>query len=739
MQPFFEATDYFPADTDGRVEAMAKVTGKAKYSAEYQAPGLCYGFFATSTVAAGKIVSIDTTLAKQADGVIDIITHEHKPLVPGLADETKIRESRFGLPVFHTDKIYFKGQPIALIIAETLEEATYAASLITAIYHAETHNIDFELSHPKVALKPDGKERGSLQAWQQAPRMVEAEYTIRNEVHNPMEMHATIAHWTADNKLKLYDKTQGVNNVQRTMARLFGIPNDNVEVMSEFVGGGFGSGLRVWSNTLAATMGAMQVKRPVKLMLSRPQMFMLTGYRPQCWQRVKLGADENGKLLGLYHQGRNSTSMYENFSEGFTRECRLIYTVENLKTESATVPLNLSTPTWMRGPGDCSGDFAIESTVDELSYLLKMDPVELRLKNISNEKDPETGKPWSTNYLSECISRGAERIEWKNRPTGSGQLTDGDWKIGYGMAVGMWGAGRQNASAGIKMQKDGSILVQTAMTDIGTGTGTGIQNVAHDSTGIPKNRIKIELGNSSLPPAPSQGGSTGLSSITGAIAAVCNALKQKLVDYATVVDNAYKGMNIADLLISETGISARSGNAPSISFTVLFDTNHIDTIAVEASAGPGDERQKFSFCSSAAHFCKLRVHTKTGKVKIERMVCTVDAGKVVNSKAAANQISGAAVGGIGMALMEEQNADNALGSLLANDLAGYHFAVNADAPIIEVAFINKPDFNSNPSGAKGIGEVGIIGCAAAIANAIYNATGKRLRDLPITPDKVLMG
>ena len=266
MEFFFDTPDFIPADTDGRVEAVAKVTGKGKYAAEYQAPGISYGFFATSTIAAGTIVSIDTTVAKQADGVIDIITHLNKPLVPGLSDETKIRDSRFGLPVFHTDKIYFKGQPIAMVIAETLEEATYAASLITATYTTGIHNVDFEQSHPKIALKPDGKERGSLQAWQNAPKIIEAEYSIGNEVHNPMEMHATIAWWTADNKLKLFDKTQGVNNVQRTIARLFGIPNDSIEVMSEFVGGGFGSGLRVWSNTLAATMGARQVKRPVKLM-----------------------------------------------------------------------------------------------------------------------------------------------------------------------------------------------------------------------------------------------------------------------------------------------------------------------------------------------------------------------------------------------------------------------------------------------------------------------------------------
>ncbi len=735
---FFDNLDADFTPPEGRVEAVDKVTGKGKYAAEYKAENICYAVVVTSTVVAGTIKSFNLDAAKQAEGVIEILTHLNKPVVPGLADEAKIKESRLGLAVLHTDKIYFKGQPIALVVAQTLEEATYAASLVTAEYTTTVFNTDFDKTAAATELKTTGKDRGSLQAWSNSSAMIDAQYSIKNEVHSPMEMHATIAHWLSDDKLKLYDKTQGVNGVQRSFARLFNLKNENIEVVAEFVGGGFGSGLRIWSNTLLATMAAKMVKRPVKLMLTRPQMFSMVGYRPQSWQRIKLGADSNGKFLGMLHQAKHTTSVYENFNEGITRITRLIYTLPNLTTESATVPLNLSTPTWMRGPGDCTGDFAIESAIDELSYILKQDPVELRMKNLSLEKEPDGGKPWSTNFLNECIEKGAEKINWKKRNPLPGQITEGDWKVGYGMAVGMWNAGRSNASVGIILQKDGSITVQTAMTDIGTGTGTALQNIAHEYTGIAKNKIKVELGNSNLPPAPSQGGSTGLSSISGAMVAACDALKKKLADFAAVQNEAYKNALPVDIIFSDAGIAIKSNNASLITYADLWEKNKLNTIEVEASSGPGEERQKYAFCSSAAHFCIVRVHNKTGKVKIDRMVCVADGGKIVNEKAAANQMSGAAVGGIGMALMEELHTDNKLGSLIANDFAGYHFAVNADAPIIEVDFINKPDLNINPVGSKGLGEVGIIGCAAAIANAIYNATGKRLRDLPITPDKVLL-
>ncbi len=734
---FFDDADNLFMPPEGRVEALEKVTGKGKYSAEYELPNMCYGVLVGSTVAAGSIKSINLANAKDVDGVIDIITHEKKQVVPGLADEAKIKETRFGLPIFHTDKIYFKGQPIALVIAETLEEATYAASLVTAEYNKEDFKVSFEAEHLSVPLKVTGKDRGTVEAMASAASTVEAEYNIAHEVHNPMEMHATIAHWTSTDKLKLYDKNQGVNGVQRTFAKLFNIPVANIHVTSEFVGGGFGSGLRVWPHGLAAVMGAKQVNRPLKLVLTRPQMFMMVGYRPASWQKIKLTADKEGKFTGLLHHAKHSTCLYESFNEGITRISRLIYNFPNLRTESAVVPLNLSTPTWMRGPGDCTGDFAVESAIDELSYLLKQDPVSLRLKNIALEKDPDSGKPWSTNFLDECIKIGAEKIKWQNRKSTPGQQADGQWKVGYGMAVGMWNAGRGNASAGIIMQKDGSITVQTAMTDIGTGTGVSMQNIAHEITGIAKDKISIELGNSDLPPAPSQGGSTGLSSISGAVVAAAKALKLKLTGYAALKNDAYKNVVAEDVLLSSSGISLKTAGNQTISYDSIWQDNQLKAVEVEASSGPGEERQQYAFNSSAAHFCVVKVNTKTGKVKIDQMVCVADGGKIVSEKAAANQISGAAVGGIGMAMMEEQKVDARLGSLVANDLAGYHFAVNADAPIIDVSFINKPDPNINPTGLKGLGEVGIIGVAAAISNAIYNATGKRMRDLPITPDKIL--
>ncbi|UYQ95860.1 xanthine dehydrogenase family protein molybdopterin-binding subunit [Chitinophaga horti] len=723
---------------DGRVEGVAKVTGSGKYAAEYEVPNVCHAVLVSSTVAAGTIKSIDVSAAQQADGVLDIVTHLHKPLVPGLADEEKIKQSRFGLPVFHTDKIFFRGQPVAMVIAKTLEDANYAASLVEVTYNEAPAKVDFDEARKSVELKSAGRERGSEAAWNNAAAIIEQEYNIATEVHNPMEMHATIAHWTAADKLVLYDKNQGVMNVQRTFAGLFNIPAANITVHSEFVGGGFGSGLRVWSNALAAIMAALQVKRPVKLMLTRPQMFSLTGYRPASWQKIKLGADANGVFQGLVHQAKNGSSVYENFSEGITRISRITYKFDNLKTEQIAVPLNLGTPTWMRGPGECTGAFALESAIDELSYKLNIDPVELRLKNFALRNDPENGKPYSTNFVDEGIRKGAEMIGWSARKSQPGAITEGDWKIGYGVGIGMWSAGRGTASAGITMNKDGVVTIKTAMTDIGTGTGTAMHNMVHTFTGISKNKIKVAVGHSDLPTAGSQGGSTGLSSISGAVSAVCDALKLKLAGYAADIKPAYKDAKVADVLLSDKGIAFQSANNQFIAWPALWEKHQLTELDVEASSGPGQERQQYSFCVSAAHFAKVGVNIKTGKVKIEKAVCVADGGRIVNEKPAANQVSGAIVGGIGMALMEEIHADKKLGNLVGNDLAGYHFAVNADAPILEVAFVNKPDPNINPSGAKGLGEVGIIGSAAAIANAIYNATGKRLRDLPITPDKILM-
>jgi xanthine dehydrogenase YagR molybdenum-binding subunit len=732
---FFDENNFMPFE--GRVEAREKVTGSGKYAAEYSVENVCYAAYAVSSIASGSIKSIAIKEAEKAQGVLKVITHKNKRTLPGWKSKKKIAKSRAGLTVLHTDQIYFKGQPVAVVVAESWEDAVYAASLIKVEYIEKKFEVDFESSRKKVELAEVGKERGKVEEWSNAGTVIEEEYTIAAEVHNPMEMHATIAEWTGSDKLKLYDKNQGVNNVQRIIGELFNIPTENIEVFSEFVGGGFGSGLRVWSNTILAALAAKTVKRPVKLVLTRQQMFSLTGYRPASWQKMKMGANEDGVIQGAIHQAQNSTSVYETFNDGITRITRLIYTIPNLKTEGSLVPLNLSTPVWMRGPGDCTGDFAVESALDEIADKLSIDPVEMRVKNVSAEKHPESGLAWSTNYVLDCVKRGAEMIGWDKRIQKPRSKKEGDWYTGYGMAVGAWNAGRGRASVGIILSKDGSAIVQTAMTDIGTGTGTGLMNMIHEMTGIPKNKISIKLGHSSLPAAGSQGGSTGLSSLSGAAEAAGSELKKKLIEYASEVRESFKNLEPADIRLSDKGVTSK---VEAVSYAEIWEKQQeLNTIDVEASSGPGKERDEYAFLASAAHFVKLSVNEKTGKVRIDKYACVADGGKIVNQKAATNQMSGAVVGGIGMALMEEQHADARLGGLVGDDLAGYHFAVNADAPIIEIDFINKPDPNINPSGAKGLGEVGIIGSAAAISNAIFNATGKRFRHLPITPDKILLG
>ena len=716
----------------GRVEAEEKVTGKGKYSAEYDIPNLAHAVFVGSTIPSGKLVSLDVEGAKSIPGVIDIITHQNRPEVPGLKGD----DSNFMFKLFHTDEIYFDDQPIALVLAETLEDATYAASFVKAKYSESDFNTNFHQAKDAQQPEDTKDEKGSLENWENAKYVVDEEFKIAMEIHNPMEPHATIADWKGE-ELTLYDKSQNVYGVQGKIADIFKIKPEKIRVISEFVGGGFGSGLLVWPNTVAATMASIHLNRPVKIVLTRPQMFTNVGYRPESWQRFKIGADENGNFLGTYHQAKHASSSHTGHTDNITGLTWKHYSFPNIKTEQAQIKLDVSKPTWMRGPGDASGAFAIESAVDELSEKLNMDPVELRLKNLS--KTDSEGKPWSTNYLNECLKVGAEKINWKNnRKSKPGELKEGDWNIGYGMAVGFWNAGRRDADASIEMSPDGSIIVRSAMTDIGTGTGTAMQNMAHTFLGIPKNKISVELGDSDLPYAPSQGGSWGLSSLSGGVAAACKSLKTKLVDYAYGSKFEKGQRNLKLLKLDADGIRMEDDSLEPVSYESIFRQNDLQAINIKESSSAGKEADKYGFCSAAAHFVKVKVNKLTGDIKVLEMVSVADGGKIINDQAAANQIIGAAIGGIGMALMEEQKIDNNHGRLIGNDLAGYHFPCNADAPIIEVSFIDKPDYNRNPAGAKGLGEVGIIGCAAAITNAIYNASGKRMRDLPVTPDKFLM-
>jgi xanthine dehydrogenase YagR molybdenum-binding subunit len=722
---------------DDRVDGKQKVTGAALYSAEYKIDNIAYGVMVGSTIAKGSIQSIDVKEAKNAPGVIDIITHENTIIINNLKDEKKVRQFGLGLRIFHTNEIFSNGQPVALVVADHLEQAQYAAGLIKITYTRLEADTDFEknIIKEKAAGFKRTEKRGDVEAWKNAAVKIEQEYTMPVEVHNPMEMHGTIAIWEGNDKLIVYDKNHSVKDVQETLAKAFDLKKENVSVRSEFIGGGFGSGLRVWPHTLAAIIAAKKLNRPVKVTITRPQMFTMVGYRPEAWQKIAMGATADGTITAVLHEAMGNTSAYENFGEGITGMTKILYDFKNLETKYKTIPLNLGTPIWMRAPGEATGAFALESAMDELAYALKMDPVELRLKNYA-EKAIDSGLPWSSNFLKECYEVAAKKFEWEKRKPEPRATKNGDWWVGQGMGVGTWSAWRSGATARGKLDNKGHLLLQSATSDMGPGTSTAMVAIAHNVLGIAKEKIKFELGDSSLPDAPGQGGSVTTASVGSAVNDVCEAIKKQLVAIAAAT-HEFKDVKNEDLVFADGKLSVKNNSGTVLTYEELLLRKNLTEIDLTQASSSGEEGKKYSFNSWAVHFAEVYVHAYTGVVRVKRFVSAVDAGKIVSEKTAASQIKGAVVWGIGMALMEEQAIDNRFGRLIANDFAGYHIPVNADVPEIEVLFINKPDPYLNPMGAKGLGEVGLIGSAAAIANAVFNATGKRIRQLPITPDKLL--
>lgn len=698
-----------------RVDGRLKVTGKAKYSAEYRVPGLVYGVLAGSTVTKGRIKSIDTRKAMQAPGVLAVITHVNCPPVPGFQPGAGKPEPEKGpLKIFYDDKIRFNGQPVALVIADTFERAQYAASLVKAEYEAEQHITSLKDNMDKaVAVKDDGEySRGTAAAWKNAPIHLEQEYVLPSEIHNPMELHAIIARWDGD-KLTVWDKTQGVKDTQHALAETFGIPAGNVEVHSEFVGGAFGSALQVWPHEVAAVIGAKVVKRPVKLVLTRPDMFTSVGYRPHTWQKIGIGATADGKLVGISHSAVGQTSSYEDFTEGPIGVSRYLYDCPNVDTHYKLLSLDVGSPTWMRGPGEATGTFALESAMDELAYALNMDPIDLRLKNYA-ETDPQSHKPYSSKHLKEAYAMGASHIGWDKRSGKPGSVTEDGWLVGYGMGGGVFSAWRAPATVRAVMHADGTLLLQTAVSDIGPGTATAMVTIAAEQTGLPPEKIRFDLGDSSLPDAPTQGGSGIVSSVGPAVYGVCNDLVAKF-----------------RRLTGDTG----SGTPDYAAILKQHRLPKLEVVSTSTDGGP--DLNKYAMYSWSVHFLKVKVHPLTGVVKVDKVTCVSDSGHIVSPKTARSQVIGGAIMGIGMALMEEAEIDPRYGRFVNNNFAEYHVPVNADIPQIEALFVNKPDPVINPIGAKGMGEIALIGIAGAVANAVYNATGKRIRELPITPDKLM--
>jgi xanthine dehydrogenase YagR molybdenum-binding subunit len=701
-----------PSATDGmsRVDGRMKVTGKAKYSAEYGIKGVTFGVLAGSTVTKGTIKAIDTKKAENAPGVLAVITYLNAPKIPGY--QTDKPQAKGPLKIFYDENIYFNGQPIALVIADSFERALFAASLVKAEYNIAPHETDLKKNMGAGFTPRKDYLRGQEDEYKSAPVKLEQEYTIPTEVHNPMELHAIIARWDADDKVTVFDKTQGVKSTQKSIAQAFKLAPENVQVTAPFVGGAFGAALRTWPHEIAAVLAAKVVKRPVKLVLSRADMFTSVGYRPLTWQKIGLGATADGKLVGITHEATGQTSAYEDFTENSVTISHLMYASPNVNTRYKLVSLNVNTPTPMRGPGEATGAFALECAMDELSYALNMDPIELRLKNYA-DADPLTGKPYSSKYLNEAYKLGADHIGWEKRSVKPGAVTENGYLVGYGMGAGMFGAYRGSATVLARITADGKLLLQTAVTDIGPGTGTAMVTIASQITGLPANKIKFEMGDSSLPPSPTQGGSAITSTVGSAVNDACKELIAK-----------FQQLNGA----SATGTP---------DYSQLLKQNNLSQLEVTTTSHGGAEQGKYAMYSWSVHFMKVLVHPTTGVVKVDKAVSVADCGLIVSPKTAASQIKGGTIMGTGMALMEEAIIDHRYGRLVNNNFADYHVPVQADIPQLEALFVNKADQYINPIGAKGMGEIATIGVAAAVANAVYNATGKRVRDLPITPDKLI--
>lgn len=728
-----------------RVTGKLKTTGSAKYTAEFPIENVAHGVITTSTITKGQIANIDTREAQAIPGVIAVITHQN---APQLAFEEIPEEQKISTPppgeypqTLYTDQIYFYGQPVAVTVAETLEQAEQAASLVKVEYQESEHSVSVEQAKAdgKVITpesRPD-KSRGDAEsALSDAEVSIDVDYTVPTEHHNPIEPHATIAIWSGDN-LKLYDKTQWVKSVQQHLGSVFGIPSENVEVISSYVGGAFGNAARIWQQTIIAPIAAKVVDRPVKLVLSRKQTFSMTGHRPYTLQRVALGASKDGTLTSIIHEATGEVTQFETYTENVLNASRFLYACPNVQTKYRVARLDISSPTYMRAPGVAQGVYALESALDELSYELGIDPLELRQINYA-EQDPESNLPWSEKALRECYRQGAESFGWSQRNPEPRSMSENGILIGYGLATGTYHMLREPATAKARILQDGTAVVQCAASDMGPGTYTTMTLIASEFLGIPSDRIKFELGDSSFPYAPPHGGSMTVASVGSAVKAACEdarsqalalAQKQPLSPLARTKDNNLKAQ--------DGRIFDRENPDWGLSYAEILAQAKQESIEAEVSSEPGNEKEQYSMHSFSATFVEVRVDELLGDINVSRVVSAVDGGKIINPKTAKSQIIGGFVGGIGMALQEHTYLDTRYGNYVNANLGEYHVPVNADIPEIEAIFCGEPDYKANPLGARGIAEISIVGSAAAIANAIYHATGKRVRDLPITPDKLL--
>ncbi len=716
-----------------RVDSVAKVTGRARFAAEFPVSGLAYASLVMSTIPSGRVARMDTTEAERAPGVLAVIT-------PDNALRLNAPERR--LTVLQDDRVFYQNQPIAVVVAATLEQARHAASLVRPHYESVPAKLDFLAGFPDSYPSTHNGEPGD-QSWGDvdaglsgAAVKIDAVYTTPIHHHNPMEPHASIAHWDQDH-LRLYDATQHISGVQQKTAKIFGIPKENVHVTCLFTGGGFGCKGQQWSHLILAALAAKQVNRPVKLVLERPQMFGPVGARPCTHQHVTLGATREGKLTAIRHDVHTNTSLIEDYLESAAFPTRVMYACPNISTRSRLVQLNLGTPTYTRAPGVATGTYAIEVAMDELAYALEMDPLELRRRNYA-EVDPHGGKPFTEKHLRECYDRAAARFGWSKRNAGPRSMRDGHYLIGWGMATETYPGKNLPASALVRLQPDGRVLVASGTQEIGTGNYTMLVEVAADVLSIPAAMIDARLGDTSLPEAPISAGSMSTASVTPAVKAAAEQARQKLVTLAAADPaSPIHGARPEDVDFQGGKIFLKS--APSKSETVpdILKRHGNQPVEATASTKPQLDPQKAPCHSFGAVFAEVAVDADLGMTRVRRVVAVYDVGRIINRRTARSQFIGGIVWGISLALHEETRIDWRYGRIANANLADYHVPVNADIPEIDVSAIDVPDYQLDSLGARGVGEIGITGTGAAVANAIFHATGKRVRDLPITPDKLL--
>lgn len=719
-----------------RVDGVAKVTGQARYAGEYPKDGLLHGSVVSSTIARGRVVRIDATQALGVPGVVAVLDHGHRPHISSYDDDYSDADAAEGAPFrpLFNDRVLYSGQPLALVVAHTLEVARYAGSLIRIEYAEEPHETDLgatKASHvaPAETPAPRGDFAGSFAG---APVQVDATYLTANEHHNPMEPHASTVHYKPDGSLEIHDKTQGTQNCQDYLHKVFGLPKAQIRVHAAFVGGAFGSGLRPQYQLPLAVMAALHLQRSVRVTLTRQQMFTF-GYRPRTEQRLRLGAGADGRLLAVGHDGLGQTSRFEDFTEHLVEWSGMLYQCDNVELNYRLASLDVYTPLDMRAPGAGSGVVALECAMDELACAADIDPVELRQRNFAANNGNE-GKPYSSKELLACYQQGSERFGWQHRNPQPRSMRTGNQLVGWGMAGGVWEAMQMKASAKARLDAQGHLTVSSATTDIGTGTYTVMTQIAADAAGVSVEDVTFVLGDSSLPTAPLQGGSFTVSSVGSAVRQACQVLRTKVLEHARNMHPQVASAAREEIVFAGGYLHAGSyrvaladivASAPGAEFEVQID------------AEPGARRQPFSTATHSAVFVEVQVDEDLGMIKVTRVVSAVAAGRVVNPKTARSQILGGVVWGIGMALHEEALTDHGLGRIVNHNLAEYHIPVNADCGGIDVIFVEEHDDVVNELGSKGVGEIGVVGVAAAVANAIYHATGKRVREFPITLDKVL--